>query len=118
MRGRGISRGQIAAVAGFSFSCFVLLLYLWLTSGGAIPMAPAKYRVHVLLPQAKGLGPHSDVRVSGVTVGHVIYVKGAEPVARGLVVGAEDLVGLDGTQRVRSDERSALRHRRRLAGAE
>ena len=62
-------------MVGFAFSCFVLLLYLWLRGGGPIPLAPSKYQVHVLLPQAKGLGPHSDVRVSGVTVGHVIHAE-------------------------------------------
>ena len=44
-------------------------------------MKPERYQVHVLLPQAKGLGPHSDVRISGVTVGHVISVEPAKPLS-------------------------------------
>jgi ABC-type transporter Mla subunit MlaD len=80
---RRITVGRLLAVVGFSLSCFVLLLYLWLRSGGTIPLAPEQYRVHVLLPQAKGLGPHSDVRVSGVTVGHVIKIDTAKPITLG-----------------------------------
>jgi phospholipid/cholesterol/gamma-HCH transport system substrate-binding protein len=75
--------GRLAAVVGFALSCFVLLLYLWLRSGGGIPLAPEGYRVHVPMPQTKGLGPHSDVRVSGVTVGHVVRIRPAEPVRLG-----------------------------------
>jgi phospholipid/cholesterol/gamma-HCH transport system substrate-binding protein len=107
VRGRGIKRRQILAVAAFSFSCFVLLLYGWVRSGGPVPLAAEKYRVHVLLPQAKGLGPHSDVRVSGVTVGHVIYVKGAEPLARGR---ADVLIDLERSYvPLRADARAMLR---------
>jgi phospholipid/cholesterol/gamma-HCH transport system substrate-binding protein len=107
VRGRGISRRQILAVVGFGFSCFVLLLYLWIRSGGAVPLSAEKYRVHVLLPQAKGLGPHSDVRVSGVTVGHVIYVKGAKPVSLGR---ADVLIDLERPYvPLRSDARAMLR---------
>ena len=104
---RDISHRQIAAVVLFAFSCFVLLLYLWLRSGGAIPLAAEKYRVHVLLPQAKGLGPHSDVRVSGVTVGHVVYVKGARPVSTGR---ADVLIDLERPYvPLRADARAMLR---------
>jgi phospholipid/cholesterol/gamma-HCH transport system substrate-binding protein len=78
-----LSAGRLLAVVGFSLSCFGLLLYLWLQSGGTVPLKPSQYQVHVLLPQAKGLGPHSDVRVSGVLVGHVISVKAAKPVQLG-----------------------------------
>jgi len=78
-----LTAGRLAAVVGFALSCFVLLVYLWLQSGGGIPLAPEGYRVHVLMPQAKGLGPHSDVRVSGVTVGHVMRIKPAEPTTPG-----------------------------------
>lgn len=107
MRGRGISHRQIAAVVTFAFSCFVLLLYLWIRSGGAVPLAAENYRVHVLLPQAKGLGPHSDVRVSGVTVGHVIYVKAAKPVT---LDRADILIDLDRRYvPLRSDARAMLR---------
>jgi phospholipid/cholesterol/gamma-HCH transport system substrate-binding protein len=80
MRRQRITVWHLATVSVFAISCFCLLLLLWTTSGGPTPLAPRSYRVHVLLPQAKGLGPHSDVRVAGVTVGHVISVNAAHPV--------------------------------------
>ena len=79
MRRQRITVWQLAAVSLFALSCFCLLLLLWTTSGGPTPLKPRKYQVHVLLPQAKGLGPHSDVRVAGVTVGHVVTVEAAQP---------------------------------------
>ena len=78
MNAQRITLARFAAVAAFTLSCFGLLLYLWLISGGPAPLEPKQYQVHVLLPQAKGLGPHSDVRISGVTVGHVISVEPAQ----------------------------------------
>ena len=98
---------RLLAVVGFAFSCFVLLLYLWLKSGGAIPLAPEHYQVHVPLPQAKGLGPHSDVRVSGVTVGHVIHVKAGKPTSAGR---ADVLIDLEPEYvPLRGDARAMLR---------
>lgn len=79
MRRQRITVWHLTAVSLFAISCFCLLLLLWTTSGGPTPLAPRSYQVHVLLPQAKGLGPHSDVRVAGVTVGHVISVNAAHP---------------------------------------
>jgi phospholipid/cholesterol/gamma-HCH transport system substrate-binding protein len=104
---RGLTPGRLLAVAGFAFSCFVLLLYLWLRSGGTIPLAPQNYQVHVPLPQAKGLGQHSDVRVSGVTVGHVVSVKAGKAVHPGR---ADVLIDLDPQYvPLRSDARAMLR---------
>src|SRR5215207_4912796 len=80
MRRQRITAWHLAAVLLFAISCFCLLLLLWVTSGGPTPLAPRSYQVHVLLPQAKGLGTHSDVRVAGVTVGHVVSVSAARPV--------------------------------------
>ena len=92
---------------GFALSCFVLLLYLWLRSGGEIPLAPKGYRVHVLMPQTKGLGPHSDVRVSGVTIGHVISIEPLRPLRLGR---ADVLIDLDARYiPLRSDARAMLR---------
>ena len=98
---------RLAAVVGFALSCFVLLLYLWITSGGEIPLAPKGYRVHVPMPQTKGLGPHSDVRVSGVTIGHVIKIEPLRPVRLGR---ADVLIDLDARYiPLRSDARAMLR---------
>lgn len=98
---------RLMAAVTFAFTCFVLLLYMWLKSGGAVPLAPEKYQVHIPLPQAKGLGPHSDVRVSGVTVGHVIHVKPGKPVSAGR---ADVLIDLDADYvPLRGDARAMLR---------
>jgi virulence factor Mce-like protein len=55
----------------FALSCFGLLLFLWLSFGGAVPLKPKGYRVEVAFPEAATLGLEADVRVGGVTVGHV-----------------------------------------------
>lgn len=56
----------------FALSCFGLLLFLWLSFGGSIPLKPANYRVKVAFPEATQLGLEADVRVAGVSVGKVV----------------------------------------------
>jgi virulence factor Mce-like protein len=56
----------------FALSCFGLLLFLWLSFGGAVPLKPKGYRVEVAFPEAATLGIEADVRVAGVSVGHVV----------------------------------------------
>src|SRR3954447_22195558 len=55
----------------FALSCFGLLLFLWLSFGGTIPLKPKGYRVKVSVPEATQLGLYADVRVAGVSVGKV-----------------------------------------------
>src|SRR3954452_5483680 len=55
----------------FAFSCFAILLYLWLTFGGSVPLAPKAYRVSAQFPEATTLAQEADVRISGVKVGEV-----------------------------------------------
>jgi len=55
----------------FALSCFGLLLFLWLSFGGAVPLKPEGYRFKVALPEATQLGLEADVRVAGVSVGKV-----------------------------------------------
>jgi phospholipid/cholesterol/gamma-HCH transport system substrate-binding protein len=74
---------RLAIVALFTVSCFLLVLMLWKVAGGPSPLGARGYRVHVLLPQSRGLGVHSDVRVSGVTIGHVTSVDVAKPLSTG-----------------------------------
>jgi phospholipid/cholesterol/gamma-HCH transport system substrate-binding protein len=78
-----ITLRRMAIVALFTASCFLLVLILWRSAGGPTPLKSGGYRVHVLMPQARGVGMHTDVRVSGVTVGHVISVDVAKPVSTG-----------------------------------
>jgi virulence factor Mce-like protein len=56
----------------FALSCFGLLLFLWLSFGGAIPLKPKGYRFKVTFPQAVQLGLQADVRTAGIPVGRVI----------------------------------------------
>src|SRR4051812_46133750 len=55
----------------FALSCFGLLLYLWLSFGGTVPLKPKAYRFQVAFPEATQLGPEADVRIAGVNVGRV-----------------------------------------------
>jgi phospholipid/cholesterol/gamma-HCH transport system substrate-binding protein len=55
----------------FALSCFGLLLFLWLSFGGPVPLKPKGYRVQAAFPEATQLGLEADVRVAGVTVGKV-----------------------------------------------
>jgi virulence factor Mce-like protein len=55
----------------FALSCFGLLLFLWLSFGGPIPLKPQGYRVQVAFPEAATLATEADVRIAGVSVGKV-----------------------------------------------
>jgi phospholipid/cholesterol/gamma-HCH transport system substrate-binding protein len=65
------SLGQLAAMVAFTISVFALLLYLWLSFGGTIPLAPKKYRFAAAFPEAQLLTKEADVRLAGVNVGKV-----------------------------------------------
>jgi len=71
MRTSGPKPGQLAAMVIFAFSCFGLLLFLWLSFGGPIPLEPKGYRFEVGFPEATTLAVQADVRVAGVSVGKV-----------------------------------------------
>jgi virulence factor Mce-like protein len=64
--------GRLLTMVLFALSCFGLLLFLWLSFGGAIPLKPKGYRFNVAFPQATQLAQESDVRVAGINVGHVV----------------------------------------------
>ncbi|HET9720667.1 MAG TPA: MlaD family protein, partial [Solirubrobacteraceae bacterium] len=68
------SRGRILVMALFAGSCVGLLLFLWISFGGAVPLTPQGYRFSVEFPQAIELAPQSDVRIAGVSVGQVVSV--------------------------------------------
>jgi phospholipid/cholesterol/gamma-HCH transport system substrate-binding protein len=71
MRTRGPTLGQIAVAVAFAFSCFGLLLFLWTTFGGPVPLKPEGYRVQVPFDETTQLAVESDVRISNVSVGKV-----------------------------------------------
>ncbi|MEA2298834.1 MAG: phospholipid/cholesterol/gamma-HCH transport system substrate-binding protein [Solirubrobacteraceae bacterium] len=64
--------GRLAVIAGFAFSCFGLLLFLWVSFGGSIPLKPKGYRFHAAFPQAVALSDQADVRIAGISVGKVV----------------------------------------------
>ncbi|MFL5895434.1 MAG: MlaD family protein [Thermoleophilaceae bacterium] len=59
------------AMVVFSLSCFGLLIFLWLSFGGPIPLKPQDYRLKVHVPEAATLANEADVRMSGITIGKV-----------------------------------------------
>jgi phospholipid/cholesterol/gamma-HCH transport system substrate-binding protein len=65
------STGQLAVIAGFTLSCVAILIYLWATFGGAIPLKPNSYEIKVPFTEATTLAQQTDVRISGVSVGKV-----------------------------------------------
>lgn len=72
MQKRAPTLGNILVIALFALSCFGLFLFLWESFGGAVPLKPKGYRFTVAFPRTLALAEQSDVRISGVDVGHVI----------------------------------------------
>jgi phospholipid/cholesterol/gamma-HCH transport system substrate-binding protein len=65
------SLGRILMMAFFALSCFGLLLFLWLSFGGPVPLKPQGYRFQVAFPEATTLAEEADVRMAGVNIGKV-----------------------------------------------
>src|SRR4051794_32310300 len=65
------SLARIISMVVFSLSCFGILLFLWLTFGGATPLKAKSYEIHVHFPEATTLAQEADVRMAGVTIGRV-----------------------------------------------
>ncbi len=63
--------GRLLVMVGFAFSCFGLLLFLWLSFGGPVPFKPKGYRFDITFTEANQLSSEADVRISGVPVGKV-----------------------------------------------
>lgn len=67
--------GRILVMAGFALSCFGLLLYLWISFGGAVPLKPKGYQFNAYFREATQLAQQADVRISGVPVGKVVKLQ-------------------------------------------
>jgi phospholipid/cholesterol/gamma-HCH transport system substrate-binding protein len=65
------SLGRIVVMVAFALSCFGILLFLWLSFGGSVPLQPKGYRFEVKFPEATQLAQEAEVRISGVKVGKV-----------------------------------------------
>ncbi len=72
MQKRAPTIGNIFVIILFILSCFGLLLFLWESFGGPLPLKPKGYRFTVAFPRTLELSEESDVRISGVDVGHVV----------------------------------------------
>jgi phospholipid/cholesterol/gamma-HCH transport system substrate-binding protein len=55
----------------FAAGCFGLLLFLWMSFGGSVPLKANKYELRVSFPEAATLAEAADVRIAGVTIGKV-----------------------------------------------
>jgi virulence factor Mce-like protein len=71
MQKQAPSPAKILTMVLFTLSCFGLLLFLWLSFGGPIPLKPKGYEFKVAFPEATQLGLEADARVAGVTIGKV-----------------------------------------------
>jgi virulence factor Mce-like protein len=69
------SLSRILVMVVFALTCFGLLLFLWLSFGGPVPLKPKGYRVQIDFPEATTLATEADVRVAGVPVGKVRKVE-------------------------------------------
>jgi phospholipid/cholesterol/gamma-HCH transport system substrate-binding protein len=69
------SLARVIVMVVFALSCFGLLLFLWLSFGGPVPLKPKGYRVQIGFPEATTLALEADVRVAGVPVGKVRKVE-------------------------------------------
>src|SRR3954454_12759573 len=58
-------------MAVFALGCFGILIFLWLSFGGPIPLKPQDYRLKVDVPEASNLANEADVRMSGITIGKI-----------------------------------------------
>ncbi|HUN79042.1 MAG TPA: MlaD family protein, partial [Solirubrobacteraceae bacterium] len=74
MQKRAPTLANILVIVLFALSCFGLLLFLWESFGGPVPLKPEGYRFTVQLTRSLALAEESDVRISGVSVGHVVGV--------------------------------------------
>jgi phospholipid/cholesterol/gamma-HCH transport system substrate-binding protein len=69
------SVGRILTMVAFALSCFGILVFLWLSFGGSVPLKPEGYRVNIAFPEATQLAKEAEVRISGVKVGRVKTTK-------------------------------------------
>ena len=63
---------RLVTMVLFGLSCFGLLLFLWISFGGPVPLKAKGYRFEVNFREAVSLSQQADVRISGVNVGKVV----------------------------------------------
>lgn len=75
MQKRAPTLANILVIALFALSCFGLLLFLWESFGGPVPLKPKGYRFTADFPRTLALAEQSEVKINGVPVGHVVGLK-------------------------------------------
>jgi virulence factor Mce-like protein len=75
MQKRAPTLGNLLVIVLFALSCFGLLLFMWESFGGPVPLKSKSYRFTIAFPRTLLLAEQSDVRISGVPVGHVVSLK-------------------------------------------
>jgi phospholipid/cholesterol/gamma-HCH transport system substrate-binding protein len=65
------SIGRFAAMVGFTLSVAALLMFLWVSFGGTLPLRAESYRFKAAFPEASLLVKEADVRMAGVNIGKV-----------------------------------------------
>jgi phospholipid/cholesterol/gamma-HCH transport system substrate-binding protein len=63
--------GRFAAMVGFTLSVAALLMFLWVSFGGTLPLRAESYRFKAAFPEASLLVKEADVRMAGVNIGKV-----------------------------------------------
>ncbi len=69
------SNFAMLTMVAFTASCIGLLIFLWISFGGSIPLASQGYRFSVEFDEAVELASQASVQISGVPVGHVVSVR-------------------------------------------
>jgi virulence factor Mce-like protein len=75
MGARPAGPGRILVAVLFSLSCIGLLLFLWTSFGGTVPLQAKRYRATLVLPDASNVVKETDVRISGVSIGSVVKTR-------------------------------------------
>jgi len=95
------SRGVVLVTTLFTLSCIGLVLFVWSSLGGSVPLQAKGYRVTAVFQDASQLVTHADVRISGVNVGQVtkskavgLYTKDVRAVLRQKTLLGETFVQL------------------------
>ena len=71
MQKQAPSVARLLGMAVFALSCFGILLFLWISFGGSVPLKANKYELRVSFPEATTLAEQADVRIAGVSIGKV-----------------------------------------------
>jgi virulence factor Mce-like protein len=107
MQKRAPTLANLLVIVVFVLACFGLLLFLWESFGGPVPLKPKGYQIHAAFPNGLQLAEQADVRISGVPVGRVVSVKPTTNVGTGR---SEATLEIDSRYApIRRDTRAILR---------